>query len=126
MPQLIDLVEVNEAMERFRASQKEKAEHPEMGCVFRAQLAVIPELTLWRAREMNRGTEPNELLNAFVMLVASALAGELLANTTDTGEAFQTLNRSLAAIAEETAALLINPASRGTLTRFSTKEAGTA
>lgn len=125
MPKMIDLAEVEAAMEKFRAGQREKAEHPEMGCVYRAQLVVTPELTLWRARELNRGTDPNLIMNAIVMLIAATVGGEVMAGDEDLDEQFAIVNRVLQAVAEETAAILTRT-SHIINQRFELKEAGRA
>lgn len=119
--QQVDIQAVKAAMEEFRISQRKLADDPEQGCVFRAQLAVTPELTLWRAEEVNRGTDPNEVLNAMVMLVASTIAGEIMAVTDDQGAQFETFNRTIHAIAEEVAALFLDP-TRGIQQRFPMEE----
>lgn len=125
MPQMIDLAEVEAAMETFRAGQRDKAEDPKMGVVFRAQLAVTPELTLWRARELNRGTGANEILNAIVMLVAATIGGEIMAIEDDRNAQFEIINLALQAIAEETASILTRP-KHIINQRFELKEAGRA
>ena len=125
MPKMIDLAEVEAAMEEFRISQRKKAEDPTMGFVYRAQLAVTPELTLWRAREINRGTDGNEIMNAIVMLIAATIGGEVMAETDDQADQFDIVNKILRAVAEETAAILTKP---GYIVnqRFDLKEAGRA
>lgn len=125
MPKMIDLAEVEAAMEEFRINQRSKAEDPDMGIVFRAQLAVSPELTIWRAKEINRGSDPNLIMNAVVMLVAATLAGEVMAVEDETEAQFAVVNRILQAIAQETAVILTKP---GYIVnqRFETTEAGRA
>lgn len=125
MPKMIDLADVEAAMEEFRASQRNKAEDPTMGVVYRAQLAVTPELTLWRARELNRGTDANAIMNAVVMLVSATIGGEVMANELDIEASFGLVNKILQAIAEETASILTNPGYVNHQ-RFALKEAGRA
>lgn len=111
MPLMIDLAEVEAAMEEFRIRERNKAEQPGMtGIVARAQLAALPALTIWRVKEMNRGTEPNELLNALMMVIAAALAGEIMSTEDDQKEQFAIVNRALQGLAEEIASILTGKA----------------
>lgn len=125
MAQMIDIAEVEAHMIEFRASMEKQINDPELGMVYRAQLAVLPELTIWRAKEMNRGGSPNDIMNAIVAVVAGVIAGEVMSAAGDKDEALGVINRTLRAIAEEAVAML---AQQRPITnkRFDFKDIGTA
>jgi hypothetical protein len=126
MPQMIDIADVEAGMEEFRARERKKTDLPGVqGVVARAQLAVSPELTLWRVKELNRGTDPNEVMNGIVALVAATLAGEVLAVPMPKDRQIAVINRTLTAIAEEVVSILSGQADM-TIHRHEFKEAGNA
>jgi hypothetical protein len=127
VPQMIDLAEVEAAMEEFRIRERGKTERPGLeGVVARGQLAALPALTIWRVNEMNRGTDANEMMNALVMVVAAALSGEIMSTAGgDQTEMFAITNRLLQGLAEEIGSILTGAADI-VASRHEFKEAGRA
>jgi hypothetical protein len=126
LPKMIDLADVEAAMEAFRVRERAKTELPGMdGIVARAQLAALPALTIWRVKEMNLGTDPNEMMNALVMVLAAALSGEIMSTTHERVEQFDIVNRVLQGLAEEIASILTGEAAV-MASRHEFKEAGRA
>lgn len=78
MPQMIDLAEVEAAMERFRERAKPRLEKEGYdGVLARLQYEAAAALTYWRVREINRATSPPLMMEALSMFFAATVAGEI-------------------------------------------------
>jgi hypothetical protein len=75
MPQIIDMAEVEAAMEDMRKRGAEAAKREGFDGVFaRAQLAAIPPLSIWRATERNRNADPADITLAVTWSAALVIA----------------------------------------------------
>lgn len=74
--------------------------------VSRCQAAVIPAFIRWKMGEMNRSSDQNAVLNAFVAFVCSQM-GALVVDCAEGAQAqFDLANKLLQAIGEEIGAIL--------------------
>jgi len=75
----------------------------------RMQSQVIPAFIRWKTQEMERGSDENSVLNAFVALASSQLVSLVceVVGSTDTGDDhFKVANTVLLAVGEEIGAIL--------------------
>ena len=79
MAELIDLEEVQQSCAAVREGYLKNSERPrEEGAVSRLGADCDTALTLWRAKEANRRTDPNDVINALIMALAAHIAGEVM------------------------------------------------
>jgi hypothetical protein len=74
-----------------------------VGVIARMQTQVNPPMNRWRAAEVNRGTDPNDVANALVALIAGTLVSEATAvyGREISDDHYGFINMMLQAIAEE-------------------------
>jgi hypothetical protein len=75
----------------------------------RMQMQVLPAIVRWKTSEMNRGSAENDVLNAFVCMVSSQMAGIVgeVIGSADFGDPhFEMVNSLLQAIAEEVGSIM--------------------
>lgn len=109
MKKAFDTTEVEESVDAFLATQAHRLEAGgDDAVIARAQHALLKPLTVWRACECLRETDPNVILNAVVAAMVSTMMGEISENTPpgDIPAKFRVANRLLAAIGEELAILI--------------------
>ena len=103
----VDLDKVERQLAEMLAAMAPHAEGDKTAnVVIRIQMACIPAIVRWKAAEMNRGTDTNAVLNAFVALASSQMAS-IISEIADNGEeAFQIANSMLRGIGEEVGSIL--------------------
>lgn len=109
MKKVFDTTEVEESVDAFLATQAHRLEADGSDApIARAQHALLKPLTVWRAQESLRGTDPNMILNAVVAMTVSTMMGEIAENTApgDIPAQFRVANNLLAAIGEELGTLI--------------------
>jgi hypothetical protein len=110
MPQIIDMAEVQATMEALRERSKAALELPGFaGVTARLQDAVVPEMTYWRARELNRGTQPALMVEAMVAVFAASFAGEFRQYTDSTDAQFELANEVISSFANALGNIILTP-----------------
>lgn len=129
MPQLIDMLEVEAAMEDLRqrgAPECLKEGHP--GVSARGQVAAIPALTIWRCKEINLGTDESDILLALTEIIALVLSAAVkTVNGVDVDSQFALANICFEQIAGNVGAILAGNAPESLReTWLTTQEGGRA
>ncbi|WP_213287557.1 hypothetical protein [Bradyrhizobium sp. sGM-13] len=84
MAHMIDLEEVQEAVAAARERYVRDSELPgHDGAVSRLGVDADEALTIWRSKEQNRDTDPNNIINALVTALVAHIAGELMQHAED-------------------------------------------
>lgn len=79
MAELIDLEEVQKNCAVTRETYLKNRELPgEDGALARLGADCDPAMTIWRAREANRHTDPNDVINALIRGLVAHIAAEVL------------------------------------------------
>lgn len=97
MPKMIDIEAVTQQIDD---SLKEAIANRETSYMARAAIEVGRPTHIWRARERNRGTSPDAVVEALCEEASKALAGELNDIDCPIEQKFSLLNAYLQALAE--------------------------
>ncbi|MFA5951507.1 MAG: hypothetical protein WC807_14605 [Hyphomicrobium sp.] len=84
MAERIDLEEVLRSCAAMHERYLETSERPgEEGALSRLGADCDTVMTIWRAKEANRRTDPNDVINALIVAIVAHIAGEVLNHAND-------------------------------------------
>jgi hypothetical protein len=110
MVKQIDLAEVRAEMLKYQEATKPDLEKPDFdGAIARICHDIVPELTAWRSREVNRQTEPHMRVRVVTALFASALSTEIKQYIESEDQRLEAANLVIAHFAGTMANLLVHP-----------------
>lgn len=128
MPEIIDIEDVIRGINEIHKGYMRDKDKPGLtGVIARCGLATDQAMVLWRVKESNSETDPNDIIEAIIVAFTAALFGEISQFTQDTNDQIVMAQRCLAEMASSLAgAISASRTGHLPMKSYESKQAGRA